>query len=90
MTGNSLHRRNVAVQNARCPMRAVFVINAVEAKPPDAAFVPRIWTGINLSFKRQGPMESGVEDGDLRRVGEKFLGEIDPLQPRLVVKWGNL
>ena len=60
---------------------------AVEPIFAEAVFrVPLVGHGVEIGLGRHGLVEGGVEDGDLRRIGEEFLRDFDAHQVGRIVQ----
>ena len=73
---------SVALQQVRCAMRAILMIDAVKSVTANAAFEPLVGSGINFCSQRQSAMESGVEDRDSAlHSGNSFSASSMPCSP---------
>ena len=62
------------------------MIDTVKSIAPDTSLIPLIRAGINFGLQRQRAMKSGVEDGDLRNLGQNFVDQFNTFQSGLVVQ----
>ncbi len=74
-------------EKLRSPLRAPFDRQSVEAVPADSPVgSPALGKGVDGGLRGHGGVEGGVEDGDLRRIGQEPLAEGDAGERRCVVE----
>ena len=78
VAGNDFQLAERALQDFGRLQRDIAVRGAVKAVAADAVLLVKVvGQTVEVGVGRQRLMEGGIEDGDLRNVGELFLGYAD-------------